>query len=306
MELRQLEYFVAVAEELHFSRGAQRVHVVQSAVSTAVAKLERELGIELFDRSKPRISLTAAGESFLTEARATLRAARRARDSVSRYRGRLSGTVDVGILMSTGPIDLPAALGRFHHAHPLVEVRLRQNVAGSTGHTAAVADGTLDLALVAAPAAPSAHVALNPLAEEPLLFLCGPTHALASRTQITLDDLARESLVRFAQGWGIRTRTDLAFADAGIDPPAHYEVSNYDTAAGLVRHGLGATLMPTTPARHYTDLRAIPVTPAILWTLSLATTNGGPLSAAAAGLASVLVDQAEQLRSATESEPAPP
>src|SRR5271156_4847634 len=76
MEMRQLEYFVAVADELSFSRGAARVHVVQSAVSTAIAKLERELGIDLFDRSKLRITLTTPGATFLAEARATLAAAR--------------------------------------------------------------------------------------------------------------------------------------------------------------------------------------------------------------------------------------
>src|SRR5271170_2207931 len=107
MEMRQLEYFVAVADELSFSRGAAQVHVVQSAVSTAVAKLERELGIDLIDRSKLRITLTAAGATFLTEARATLNAARRARESVTEFRGQLSGTVDIGTLHTTGLIDLP-------------------------------------------------------------------------------------------------------------------------------------------------------------------------------------------------------
>jgi len=106
MELRQLEYFVAVAEERSFSRGAERAYVVQSAVSTAVAKLERELDMKLLDRSAYPVTLTPAGAAFLVEAQATLAASRRARNTIERYRGQVSGSVDLGILMSSGPLAI--------------------------------------------------------------------------------------------------------------------------------------------------------------------------------------------------------
>ncbi|HTF48378.1 MAG TPA: LysR family transcriptional regulator [Pseudonocardia sp.] len=288
MELRQLEYFVAVADELSFSRGARRVHVVQSAVSTAVAKLERELNIVLLDRSKPRVGLTAAGAAFLAEARATLNAARRAKESVVGFHGQLSGSVDVGTMMSTGPIDLPEALGRFHRAHPLVTVRLRQNVSGSLGHLAAIADGSLDIAMVAVPGKPPASVTLRLLAEEPLVFLCWPDHPLAGRDAVVLTQLAGEVLVRFASGWGIRDRIDRALADAGIDPVSPYEVADYATAAGLIHHRLGTTLIPRSAAVRFPELRAVPVTPALTWQLSLATAAGRRLSPAVAALADTL------------------
>jgi len=289
MELRQLEYYVAVAEELSFSRGARRVHVVQSAVSTAVAKLERELGIVLVDRSKPRVGLTPAGATFLAEARATLTAARRAKDSVVGFHGQLSGSVDVGTMMSSGPIDLPEALGRFHRAHPLVSVRLRQNVSGSAGHLAAIAEGSLDIALVAAPnTAPASGVRLRVLAEEPLVFLCWPDHHLAGRNPVALTQLAGEVFVRFASGWGIRHRVDHALAGAGVDPVSPYEVADYATAAGLVHHRLGTTLIPMTAAAQFPELRTIPVTPATTWQLCLATAAGRRLSPAAAALADTL------------------
>ena len=185
MEMRQLEYFVAVADELSFSRGAARVHVVQSAVSTAIAKLERELGIDLFDRSKLRITLTPAGATFLAEARATLNQARRARESVIEFHGQLSGTVNIGTLHSTGLIDLPAVLGRFHQAHPLVSMRLRQSTSGSAGHLAAVADGSLELALVTLPDKPPRGVTTQVLTGEPLLFLCRPDHRLADHKHVS-------------------------------------------------------------------------------------------------------------------------
>ncbi|MEV6057543.1 LysR family transcriptional regulator [Streptomyces sp. NPDC052107] len=289
MELRQLEYFVAVAEERSFSRGAERAHVVQSAVSTAVAKLERELDMQLLDRAGHRITLTPAGAAFLTEARSTLAAARRARNSVAQYREQLGGSVDLGILMSSGPLDLPAALGRFHTRYPLVSIRLHQGVTGTAAHLAAVVDGSLDLALVAATTA-SRQVTLRPVARDPMVLLCRPDHRLGDRSQIHVADLAEETVVRFAAGWGIRLETDDAFAAAGIAPDAPYEVADYDTAAGLVRNGLGISLMPATPAGHYTDLRAVPISPTITWTLSLATTAELPISPAAVAMADTLLE----------------
>jgi DNA-binding transcriptional LysR family regulator len=97
MELRQLEYFVAVAGEMNFSRAAQRVHVVQSALSTSVGKLEKELGVELFDRTKQQIRITPAGELFREHALRVIQAARLAKDSMTGYRGELTGTVDLGL-----------------------------------------------------------------------------------------------------------------------------------------------------------------------------------------------------------------
>jgi DNA-binding transcriptional LysR family regulator len=291
VELRQLEYFIAVAEERSFSRGAERAHVVQSAVSTAVAKLEHELGIRLLDRTRNRITPTPAGAAFLTAARDTVAAARRAEHSVARYRDQLSGSVDLGILMSTGPLDLPAVLGRFHLRYPLVSVRLRQSVAGTTGHLAALADGSLDLALVAATHAP-ANVTLQPIAREPLLLLCPPDHEFATREEVPIANLAEQTIVLFAAGWGLRRQTDQAFAAAGIAPDAPYEVTNYDTAAGLVRNRLGVTLMPATPASHYPDLRAIQVSPTLTWTLACATSTRLPVPPAAAAMAETLLEAA--------------
>src|SRR5215212_2227962 len=126
MELRQLEYFVAVANEMNFSRAAQRVHVVQSALSTSVGKLEKELGVELFDRTKQQITITPAGELFREHALRVIQAARLAKDSMTDYRGELTGTVDLGSLISFGKLDVPSVLGEFHRRHPQVRIRLRQ------------------------------------------------------------------------------------------------------------------------------------------------------------------------------------
>src|ERR1700759_828101 len=189
VELRHLEYFVAVAAELNFSRAAQRIHVVQSALSASVSRLEKELGVELFDRSKRQIALTAAGEVFLAHAREVILTAQRARSSVEGHRGELTGTVTLGTLMSWGALNLAAALDEFRRLHPLVSVRLRQSLGGSAGHLDAVANGQMDLALVSI-TQPSRQITLLELTHEPMVFVCDSTHALAQRGSGRLADIA--------------------------------------------------------------------------------------------------------------------
>ncbi|MET0454556.1 MAG: LysR family transcriptional regulator [Mycobacterium sp.] len=292
MELRQLEYFVSVAVELNFSRAAARMHVVQSALSTSVAKLERELGVELIDRSRRQIALSPAGVAFLDQAYGVLAAAKRAKNTVTEYQGQLAGTVEVGTLMSSGALDLPAVLGRFHRRHPLVNVRLRQSGAGSAGHVAEVADGTLDLALISTPGRPTPLVDVEPLDRVPMLFVSSPEHPLADRQRVRLTDLVGEQLIQFAPGWGVRRLLEQALASAGLVTTTAYEVADYATAAGLARHGLGVTVMPATEARRFTDLRHIPLTPAVVWTLYLAAAPVRHRSPAAATLADEFVAEA--------------
>lgn len=294
MELRQLEYFIAVAVELNFSRAAQRVHVVQSALSASVSKLENELGVQLFDRSRRQIALTPAGAAFLDEAYEVLYAAKRAKNAVTEYQGQLAGTVEVGTLMSSGALDLPAALGQFHRTHPLVNVRLRQSAAGSAGHVSAIADGTLDLALISTPGRPTPLVEVRPLDREPMMFVCRPDHPLANRPRVRLADLANEHLIQFAAGWGVRRLLDHAFAAAGITVAAAYEVADYSIAAGLTRHQLGTTIMPATDARRFADLHSVAVAPAVIWTLYLASAGPKHRSPAAASLADALIVQAAE------------
>src|SRR4051812_26850994 len=133
MELRHLEYFVAVAEERSFTRAAARLHVVQSGVSAAVKALERELDAALLERTSKRVALTDAGEALLPRARAALDAAQAARDAVGEVRGGLRGVLRIGTLASLSLIDVPALLGRFHRANPGVTIRLLVSPRGTAG-----------------------------------------------------------------------------------------------------------------------------------------------------------------------------
>ena len=245
MELRQLEYFIAVASEMNFSRAAHRVHVVQSALSTSVGKLEKELGVELFDRSKQQIKMTPAGELFREHARRVIHTARMAKDSMSDYRGELSGTVELGSLVSFGALDVPKVLGEFHRNYPFVRIKLRQSPTGSMAYLSAIADGSLDLALVSAPDRFPARIEMRMLSEEPMMFVCRSDHHLAQRDHVGITELAVEDLIGFPTEFGLRRLVEDAFTAAGITSHTPYEVTaDYSLAAELgatrARHHLHA------------------------------------------------------------------
>ncbi|HMS36947.1 MAG TPA: LysR family transcriptional regulator, partial [Arachnia sp.] len=125
MELQQMRYVVAVAEERSFTRAAGRCFVVQSALSHQIKALERELGVTLFARTNRRVELTAAGEAFLASARTSLDAAGRAATDAAAAVGEIRGSLTVGLIPTVSAIDIPAALKEFRRAHPAVRFALR-------------------------------------------------------------------------------------------------------------------------------------------------------------------------------------
>ncbi|MET7951092.1 LysR family transcriptional regulator [Micromonospora sp. NPDC005324] len=239
MDLRQLEYFVAVAEERSFTGGARRVRIVQSAVSAAIRKLERDLGAVLFDRSGSWITLTDAGAALLPKAQEVLAVAQRARDAVVEVRGGLRGTVNVGALLTLKSVDLAAILGRFHAAHPDVTIRMRTSPAGSGGHLQAVADGELDVAVVATLEPRAGGVRLQHFADDPLRLVVPAEHPLAGSARIGIRQLGGETfageegttgatrhrgVAQPAVGNGLKLECEIQAADAG-DEAGHRQIA---------------------------------------------------------------------------------
>jgi DNA-binding transcriptional LysR family regulator len=289
---------------------------VQSGVSSAIQGLERELGTPLFERDRHRVALTDAGRALLPEARATLAAAQAAREAVVQARGGLRGTVTLGTMLSTGPLDLPALLGRFHATHPDVAVRLRLASAGSAGLAREVIAGALDLALVSLPGQPPGGLVLHFVTAEPLLLVCPAGHPVAARASlapagkarsaagvsagVTLEDLAGEPFIDFPPGWGNRAVVDRAFAAAGLDRQVAFEVADFAAATGLLRNGLGIAFLPASVATQQAGLVALELTePALTWEICVATpAHRRPSAAARAFLA-------ELLRAASSSSSSP-
>jgi DNA-binding transcriptional LysR family regulator len=293
VELRQIEHFVAVAIERSFTRAARRVHVVQSAVSTSVAKLERELGVQLFDRSRQQIELTVAGERFLTQAHELLRIAGSAAESVASSRGRLMGTVEFGSLISYGPMNVAQVLGEFHRAHPLVRLRLQLNQSGASSYLSALIDGSLDLALVSVPNRLPPQLEMRLMFEEPMLFVCRDDHPMAAESFVDLLDLAEEDLIGFPPDWGFRFLLDNAFLAAGVQArPVHVIPAGFSVIGELVRQGLGTTFMPASECAVFEDLRAIELRQTVTWQVYLASQPRDRLTPATAALADMLIQAA--------------
>jgi DNA-binding transcriptional LysR family regulator len=288
VELHQLEYFVAVAEELSFTRGARRAHVVQSAVSAAITRLERELNAPLFERTRRRVALTDAGSALLPEARATLATAQGARDAVAAVRGGLRGSVTLGMMLSTGPLDIAAVLGRFSAAHPDVVVQARQAAEGTAAHLRDLREGALDLALVALAGPPPPGITARLLASEYLLLLAPPGGRYAERTSIDLAEAAEIPFIEAPPGWGNRAVADRAFAARGLQRTVRFEVTDYQTTVAMVRTGLGVALLPASSARELaaqSGVNLLTVTGADLtWNISLAVAQSRRLPAAAQAL----------------------
>ncbi|MFG1866952.1 LysR family transcriptional regulator [Micromonospora arborensis] len=288
MELRQLEYFVAVAEEQNFTRAAARLHVVQSAVSAAIKTLERELGAPLLDRNSKRVLLTDAGAALLPRARIALDAARDARDAVAEVRGGLRGTLRIGTMTSIRLLHLPPLLGEFHRRHPGVLLQTIAAPSGSQGLIDALAERRLDLAFVSLPGAPPADIHLTELARSVIDLAVPDGHPLASRESVTLGELAGLDFIDSPVGYGNRAVTDRAFATAGLSRRVAIEIPDIATGADHVRHGLGIALLPRFVVADTEGVRTLTVTDADLdWTLSLAIPLGRPVGAAARALISL-------------------
>jgi DNA-binding transcriptional LysR family regulator len=235
MELRQLEYLVAVVDEGGFTRAAERVHISQSGVSAQIRQLERELGEPLLDRTTRAVRPTAAGAAVLPFARAALAAVSGARQVVDDLAGLLRGGVVVGMVPGCALPDFSAALAAFHRAHPQVGLSLVEQ--GSDDLVRGVRSGELDLAVAGVHGPPPADLQRLVLVDEPLVLLVPTGHELAGRGALPLADLAGHPLVSLPRGAGIRAAFDAACGGSGLQ--VSLEASSPAVVLDLVARGLG-------------------------------------------------------------------
>lgn len=245
MELRQLEHFLAVAEEQHFTRAAERLAVSQSGLSASVRALEHELRTPLFSRTTRTVRLTEAGQALLVEAKRTLAGARAAKDAVDAVRGLLRGTLTVGVEQCVAGVSPARLLAAFHREHPHMEIRLRQE--GTSSLLEGVASGRLDLAFAATVSALEWRGELVPLAQESMVVLCAAGHRLAAGPRVAWTGLQGEPFIDFHPDWGPRRAADEAFAAAGVRRTVALEVNDVHSLLELVQEGLGIAVMP----RHF-------------------------------------------------------
>ena len=242
MELHQLEYFVAVAEEASFTRAASRVHVAQPGVSAQVRWLESELGQQLLDRSGRSVRLTEVGSAVLPFARAALDAVASARLAVDELAGLVRGQVTVGMVSGCALPILAELLAGFHHRYPGVAITLIED--NSDRLAERLRDGRLDLALIgwAGEAPPDVDTVV--VVDEELVAAVHPAHPLADSGPLTIGMLRDLPLVSLPRGTGVRAALDAACAEAGFAPRIVFEASALPMVVELATRGLGLAVVP--------------------------------------------------------------
>ena len=246
MELRHLRYFVAVAEELHFGRAAERLRIAQPPLSRQIRDLEREVGTPLFERVARGVELTAAGRAFLPEARLTLAQAERAQRTAQRAARGEIGRLRVGFVeAATYSGVLPDVFGFFRMHLPDIGLSLFEM--DSLQQTDAFREGRIDLGILYAPP-PDAErwLRVERVYSEPLVAALPRTHRLATRTRLSLADLGEESFVLFPRPVAAELYDDIIARcrSAGFSPRVVQEAAGWHTLAALVGAGVGVSLVP--------------------------------------------------------------
>ncbi|MGA8113240.1 MAG: LysR family transcriptional regulator [Actinocatenispora sp.] len=259
MDLQQMRYVVAVAETNSFTRAAERCLVVQSALSHQIARLERELGARLFERTSRRVRLTPAGDAFLPAARQCLDAAERAAAEVAAAVGEVRGRLAVGLIPTAAAVDIPGALRTFRQRYPHVRIGLR--VGASEDLIEQVRQGALDVAFLGLPTTASPQgVAAHELARDRLVAVVAPDHPLAGEPAVELRRLSSEVFVDLPAGTAGRAQSDQAFEAAGLGRDVAFEVTTVDfILARLVRQGLAIAMLPSAYVPQLTGVATIEV-----------------------------------------------
>ncbi|MEV5319951.1 LysR substrate-binding domain-containing protein [Streptomyces sp. NPDC052687] len=258
MELRQLRHFLAVAEDQHFTRAAERLMVSQSGLSASIRALERELQTPLFVRTTRRVTLTEAGRALLVEAERVLDRVRAAHEAVAAVQGVLRGTLALGTEQCIAGVPVAGLLAAFRRRHPDVEIRLRQ--AGSGALAEEVAAGRLDLAFVVRTDTDAEHLRAVALTSEPMTVLCHADHPLAAAgAAVTPQDIGGEVFVDFHPDWGPRRTTDAAFAAAGVRRTVALEVNDVHSLLDLLDENLGIAVVPHHFHHKRPSLTALPL-----------------------------------------------
>ena len=284
MELRQLEYFVAVAEEANFTRAANKVNVAQPGISAQIRLLEHELGETLFDRSRRQVRLTSTGAAVLPFARAALDAVAGARSAVKKLVGLVTGRVAVGIVTSSPLQDLPDLFAEFHRKYPGVEIALSE--ANSDVLLEALSTRRLDLAVVGLASRAPRPIETQVIRDDALIAAVSKDDPLTGRASITLRSLRDRDLISLPKGTGLRAALDRGCAAAGFRPRIAFEATNLKMLAELASRGLGIAILPESEANtHAKIIQAVPIDrPQLRGRLELAWNAEEPINPAARAL----------------------
>ncbi|MFD1774216.1 LysR family transcriptional regulator [Paenibacillus rhizophilus] len=245
MELRQLLYVLQIANERNFSRAAEKLHIAQPSLSQQLSKLERELGVMLFQRNTSAVELTHAGTKFVEQAQIIIDAVELLRQEMTDISELRTGRVVVGSMPITGAHLLPHVLPVFKRKYPEIDITLLED--SSMNLEKLTASGQTDLSLLSLPLEIPA-LAYEILGEERIDLAVPPEHPLAVRmstgVRTSLEELKQESFIVLKEGQGFRKMTVDLCRQAGFEPSVVFESNNMETVQSLVAAGMGVTLVP--------------------------------------------------------------
>jgi LysR family transcriptional activator of glutamate synthase operon len=247
MDIRQLRYLVALAEERNFTRAAAREHIAQPALSQQIRKLEDELGLALVERTTRRAEMTAAGELLVARSRRILAELESAHTEMLGLKGMQAGRVAIGAMHTMGPVDLSLALAIFHKRHPGVELTVREHASEEMAEMLRVDE--LDLAFLSVTERIESHgLGLRLLVSEELVVLLPRDHALGARRVLRMSELAGEQFISFRDGARLRELLISAGRSAGFEPLVKLESNESQRVRRLVARGLGVAILPRSDA----------------------------------------------------------
>ena len=251
MELRQLEYLVAVAEEASFTKAAARLFVTQPCVSAQVRRLERELGQDLLDRGGRTVQLTEVGAAALPHARAVLAAIDGVRGAVDDLTTLVRGQVAMGSVASSFSLRLPELIADFSLKYPAVEISLTE---GKTDQLAdSLRTGRVDVAIIGISAQQPAGLETEMIANETLVGAVSHAHPLAGSASIAVEEIADYALMCLPEGSGLRAASDAAWEAAEVNPKIAFEASDPRVLAQFAARGLGLAVLPERFVRSRSD-----------------------------------------------------
>jgi DNA-binding transcriptional LysR family regulator len=249
MDFRRLKFFLSVAQELHFTRAASKLHIAQPHLSQEIRKLEHELGIELFTRTRRSVALTPAGYVFLERVRTIFDATAEAVRAAQRASRGEVGKLAIGFVSAAGYAVVPRAIAKFRRTHPDVELILSE--LNSDEGVQDVTSGRLDVCLLHPPRYLEPELCVETTWHEPLVVALPRGHALASRGRVNLNQLKTEPLVLWHREIASRLHDDViaACAAAGFEPCVAQQAVRLATVVSLVASGVGYAIIPATMAQ---------------------------------------------------------
>ncbi|MGO9907593.1 MAG: LysR family transcriptional regulator [Solirubrobacteraceae bacterium] len=283
MELRQLRYLVALADEQHFTRAAAREHIAQPALSQQIRRLEQEVGLALVERTTRRVTVTEAGRALVARARRILAEVDAASAEMQAFSGVRTGHVMVGTMHTMGPVDVSLALAVFHQRHPGVELTVREE--SSEEMAEMLRDDVLDLAFLSVTERMESHgLRLHQLVLEELVVVLAHEHPLAGHRAVRMAELAQEQFISYREGARLRELLEFAGRTAGFEPEVRLESNESERIRRLVARQMGVAILPRSDAEHPGAEVAVAtlIEPSLRRDITLACREGRRLAPAAA------------------------